>query len=473
MSDIKKEKKNDSTCAALVKEVNSKITITLSAKWKFYFNYLIIPAVMIFLMYFSYYLWAILVPFIISFFIAYILNPIVLWFEKYFKNKFVSIAVVYVLIFSISLILFVPLITNVITEISDIGNKMQVYSRSFQKIYKDTLNILKNSETVKFYEVFESALNNHVNSWKNSEVKESSEVSVQHENEPANSGEPSLKGKTAGLNHFNEYENSLLTKTALNTGEITVKETNEITLFSKFNQIIKNNPKIEGMIFGFAEVIKDYLLGFATSILYGVSDLFMALVHYAIVPLLCFYFLCDFQKICNGLGTLIPLNYRKQTIEMMREIDSVLGTFLRGQLIVCFIVGGGFSLCLFLIGIDFAFIIGPIAGVFNLIPYLGPVVAVFPSIFLAILKWGIAYTTIFKIIWIILLVVLVHIIDGFIMQPFIAGKSFDMHPLTLMFLLLVGWKLSGIIGMFLAIPAYGVGKVVIKYLKISFAHQEI
>ncbi|HNY11308.1 MAG TPA: AI-2E family transporter, partial [Candidatus Wallbacteria bacterium] len=399
-----------------------------------------------------YYLRQVFMLFVIAFFFAYILNPLVLIVQKAFKNKALSILSVYAVLFSMFLLLIVPAMTNIISEVSDIGVKMQRYSETFRSIYVTVIASIESSDTSGIIKELKKYYHSATGTNGTFEI-ETAPVSL-------------------NVNEIKRREGSEYAPwSADNTNESLLKpSTSEITLnyISKFQKLLKSNPQAQAFIMNTFDIIKDYLLDISLSILYGLMAFTIALVHYALVAILSFYFLEDFKSLWHGFCLKIPSHYRNKVISLTTEVDDVLGNFLRGQLIVCLIVGTTFSFSLFFIGVDFAFIIGPIAGFFNVIPYLGPIIALVSSLVIALLKWGLTKAMILKAMLIMISILTIHLIDAFGMQPYIADKSFNMHPLTLMLLLFIGLQIYGVLGMFLAIPIYGVGKVIHKEFKLVY-----
>jgi len=423
---------------------NDLFRVVFPVRWKSYVNWLLAIAAFLSL----YLLVDVLTPFVLAFFGAYVLNPVVVYFERLFKNKAAAIIIVYILLFGLFLILVIPLTTNIINEVGGIPEKMKTYGESFKKMYRNSVSAVDrfvSSESIKGWLNFigdgRDEKNGGVALPAGQRSEEPSAV-ASSDSKPVELNAPELLNYRGG--------------------------TAEARFLATMKSLMKDNPKAESFVLSSLEMVKDSIIATATAILMGILNLLFALIHYAIVPVLCFYFLEDFKLIWEGFSVSIPPKVRKKTVKMVTDIDIVLGTFLRGQLIVCLIVGTLFSVTLFFIGVDFALIIGPISGAFNIIPYLGPVVALVPSMVLALLKWGFTFVMVKKIILIFVLVILVHLIDAFLMQPMVAGQSFEIHSLTLMALLFIGFKVYGILGMFLAIPVYGVGKVIYRNFDFSY-----
>jgi predicted PurR-regulated permease PerM len=438
------------------------IVLALPSNFIFYIKRIFIPLIILGALLSVYFLSGIFILFFISFFFAYVINPLVLIVERYLKNKTISILTVYLVLFALLMALIIPAITNITSEISNLGNKMQKYSETFKGMYNN----------------FSKYLTDLLNSPFLKEIEEFLQKFIEPPSGDGNSSkehahQPEINGGSRQDDIYTDaggYEKNLLAA-YIPTGEVMLSNTSEISVryITHLNYFLKNNPKkIEAFIMSFFETLKGNIADFSSYLLMGLMNLTVILFRYALVPLLGYYYLSDFKNLWLGFQNSIPAKFKKQTVKLVEQLDEVLGTFLRGQLVICLIVGTGFSIALYLIDVDFAVIIGSISGIFNIIYYLGPAMAMIPSVLIAILKWGFTYKALYKIIFIVVSILIIHLIDAFIFQPFIAEKSFKMHPLTLMFLLFIGLQFYGLIGMFIAIPLYGVGKVVYKSFKIVY-----
>jgi predicted PurR-regulated permease PerM len=185
-----------------------------------------------------------------------------------------------------------------------------------------------------------------------------------------------------------------------------------------------------------------------------------------LVLMITFYCLVDFARIGRFLGILIPSAFRPRFLSIWEKVDSALGGFLRGQLIVCVIIGSLYSLALIALGMkQYSLLIGFAAGFGNLIPYVGPVIGAVPTI-LWVVFGGVYQTAGAKIIGVLavlLISVMIQTLDGFILQPRIVGKSAGLHPLVVIAALVVGAQF-GLGGLILAVPTAIVLRVILREL---------
>jgi predicted PurR-regulated permease PerM len=136
-------------------------------------------------------------------------------------------------------------------------------------------------------------------------------------------------------------------------------------------------------------------------------------------------------------------------LNVLNKIKKDLVGYLRGWILDSVIVGFLNIACFYLIGVHYAILLGIIAGISNLIPYVGPFFGVIPALLISLSQCG-DFRQAFPIIAVTL--ILVQLLDNIIIQPLCFSSTLDMHPVTVIFVLIIGNSLMGIIGMLLAIP---------------------
>jgi predicted PurR-regulated permease PerM len=173
------------------------------------------------------------------------------------------------------------------------------------------------------------------------------------------------------------------------------------------------------------------------------------------VPFILFYMFKDGRKFPLSVMRFLPSSYRAEGLNIIKETGETLGAYIQGQTLVCLAVGFMTFIGFLIIHLPYALLLGLILAVTNIIPYLGPFIGAAPAVFVGFLDSP------SKALLAIIVVVIVQQIDGNIMSPLIIGKRLDMHPLTIIVLLLVAGNLAGVLGMILAVPVYAVVKTVI------------
>lgn len=191
-------------------------------------------------------------------------------------------------------------------------------------------------------------------------------------------------------------------------------------------------------------------------------DLLIGAVGYTfkilLAPVFAFYFLRDLQLIKAKSMLLLPAAWRKDVADVLREINRVLVSFVRGYLSVAAIVGGMTAAGMALLGMEFAMMLGFFAGLTELIPYFGPALGAVPAICLALLhsQW--------MALKVFLVFLIIHQFEGYIISPKILGNKVGLHPLIVICSLFVGGELYGLTGMLLAVPVAAVCRVILKFV---------
>ncbi|MFZ5943345.1 MAG: AI-2E family transporter [Bacillota bacterium] len=204
--------------------------------------------------------------------------------------------------------------------------------------------------------------------------------------------------------------------------------------------------------------VENFLIDIFRSVAQGFVYFFTKIFDIILAPILAFYILKDFEAIKGWLLNLIPVSYQKDVITLGEQVDKVLKSFLRGHVIVAVLVGVLTSLGLSLVGMEFALVLGLVAGVFNIIPYFGALFGIIPAVALALLQSK------KMALYVFLIMISIQQLEGNIISPRILGKSLGLHPLVIIMALLAGGHLLGVTGMILAVPLAGILKVIITFI---------
>ena len=198
----------------------------------------------------------------------------------------------------------------------------------------------------------------------------------------------------------------------------------------------------------------------------AVTNFMGSVSHLLLIPFATFYILMDYDTYQEALISLIPKNRKKEVMSLLTEIDVMLKQYIKGQIIVCFIIGTS-TVAMSLLQIPYALIIGTFAGCIDVIPYIGVIVSLLPAVLLALMKSPIHAVLTLGILYFI------HWLEGHVIIPNIMGQSVKLPPLTIIIALIIGLEVMGIIGMFLAVPIAAVLRVVIEfYIKKRIEKEE-
>lgn len=182
----------------------------------------------------------------------------------------------------------------------------------------------------------------------------------------------------------------------------------------------------------------------------------------ALVPVLLFYFMLEYPKLSGRVMHVVPSVYRPWMKSFIARVDVSLGGFVRGQLLIAFLFGLIMTLGLWIIGIPYAVVLGPVSGFANLVPYLGVVVGLVPAFFIALWVGGFTMEGLGLCGAIVLLFLVIQTLDGYVFQPKILGPSVGLHPLWIMVALSLGQQTMGVVGMILAVPTAAVLRVLLE-----------
>ncbi len=172
------------------------------------------------------------------------------------------------------------------------------------------------------------------------------------------------------------------------------------------------------------------------------------LVTLAIVPFVTYFVLAEGDSALKKTIERIPNKYFEMSLMVLNRISNDLVGYLRGWILDSLIIGLLSIAGYLLIGIDYAIMIGIVAGVANLVPYLGPIAGAVPALVVSLTQYG----DFSKALPIAIVTLSIQMIDNIIVQPICFAKTVDMHPVTVIFVLIIGNELLGIAGMLLAIP---------------------
>ena len=179
---------------------------------------------------------------------------------------------------------------------------------------------------------------------------------------------------------------------------------------------------------------------------------------YILSPIITLYLLADWKGLGDGFYRIIPQRWRMEWRRLWQDINHVIRQFVRGDLVVAVIVGLMIGVGVKLVGMEYALLIGLICGVFDLIPYFGPVIGAVPAVLLALTKSpGMALK-------VALVIFIVQQLEGNVISPKLMGESVGLHPLWVVFALLACGEIAGVWGMFLAVPLAAVIRVVFNHI---------
>ncbi|MHC5226227.1 AI-2E family transporter [Ignatzschineria sp. LJL83] len=193
------------------------------------------------------------------------------------------------------------------------------------------------------------------------------------------------------------------------------------------------------------------------SLIFAIAGLVMSLF---LVPMITFYVMRDWSKITEKTETLIPRSIFPQTMSFLQEANFMLSSFLRGQMTVMFCLACIYGIGLTIVGVEYSLVIGMIAGLISFIPYVGATSGVLMGLLVAWFQYG----TLTHLALVGVVFGIGQLMESFVLTPILIGDKLGMHPIAVVFALMVGGSLFGFLGILLALPACAVLMVALRRL---------
>lgn len=207
-----------------------------------------------------------------------------------------------------------------------------------------------------------------------------------------------------------------------------------------------------------ADTLQETVTGIITGLTSWISTITGVILSIVIVPFILFYLLKDGEKLPDYFLKLLPPRFREDTKEVLKEADQQLGAYIQGQLIVAFCIGVMVYIGFLIIGMDYALLLGALAMVTSVVPYIGPAIAIAPAAIIALV------TSPFMLVKLAIVWTVVQLVEGNLISPQVMGKTLFIHPVTIIFVLLTAGSLFGIVGVILGIPMYALLRVIVSHM---------
>ena len=179
-----------------------------------------------------------------------------------------------------------------------------------------------------------------------------------------------------------------------------------------------------------------------------------------ISPVVAFYMLRDWPDFTDKLFALVPQKHKKTVADGVKQVNRIIAGYLRGQVLVCLTLGSFYSFGLWLVGLELGLMVGFLAGLISFIPYVGSISGFLMAMVLVITQYG----TLPKIIAVIAVFAIGQFLEGNFLTPKLVGENIGLHPVWVMFALLAGGVLLGLLGMIIAVPVAACLGVFLRYL---------
>lgn len=242
----------------------------------------------------------------------------------------------------------------------------------------------------------------------------------------------------------------------MNTVDEKAREILRDPIFAQFQTQIDNySDKLMSTLTDFIQNFSKSTISSVGKIVSAVANVVVAIVTF---PFILFFLLKDGRHLAPYMSRVLPNRWRKPTLDVIAEMNEQVSSYIRGQLTVALAVAVLFIIGFSIIGLDYAVTLGIVAGVLNMIPYLGSFLAMIPAIFLGIVAGPV------MLLKVIVVFVIEQTIEGRVVSPLVLGSQLSIHPVTILLVLLTSGKLFGLLGVVFGIPVYAAGKVLLTHL---------
>ncbi|EEK83190.1 hypothetical protein bcere0010_31380 [Bacillus cereus ATCC 4342] len=220
----------------------------------------------------------------------------------------------------------------------------------------------------------------------------------------------------------------------------------------------------ENLNINVANMVKDYTVDFTKSLssvtgnVTGfLSTITEVVLTFVMVPFILFYLLKDGEQLPNHFLKFISEQRRPAAMRILDDMHYAISSYIRGQIIVSLFIGIMLLIGYLIIGIKYAVLLAILAMIVNIVPYVGPIIAITPALIIAFID---SPAMVLKVI---IVMMVVQLAEGKFISPQVMGKKLDIHPITIIFIILTAGNLFGIMGVILAIPGYAILKVLVTH----------
>lgn len=202
-----------------------------------------------------------------------------------------------------------------------------------------------------------------------------------------------------------------------------------------------------------------------TSVIELVPKAFSRILSFIIFLFAAFYFLKEGRSMVDKALNFIPADYRVETDILIRRINVVLSGYLRGQIFIVLFISAVLFLALSIMGIQFALILAVFSGIAEIVPIIGPIVATTVTVIVALLTGSSNFNI--SPIQVGFIIIAIYFIlrqfQDYVVNPYVMGRITKLHPLIILFSVIAGEHVAGILGLILAVPIAGIIKIIFEY----------
>ncbi len=192
------------------------------------------------------------------------------------------------------------------------------------------------------------------------------------------------------------------------------------------------------------------------------------LMNLLLIPVVTFYLLRDWDTLVVKVRDLLPRRIEPTVSKLAREVDTVLGAFVRGQLYVMLALGSIYSIGLWITGLDLALLIGMSAGLVSFVPYLGSIVGIVTACVAALVQ----FHDFIRLVPVAVVFIIGQSMEGMVLTPMLVGDKIGLHPVAVMFAVLAGGQLFGFLGILLALPVASIIMVLLRHVHDLYRYSD-
>lgn len=228
---------------------------------------------------------------------------------------------------------------------------------------------------------------------------------------------------------------------------------------------ITNSVSVDSLFEKFGVVVSTGVVQSGTWLFEYIGKISTLVIHLIVVPFMLFYMLLDGPKMIAIVSNIAPVKYRKSAKELLKKMSEQLHSYVVGQLIVYASVGLMILVGYTIIGVPYALLLALVFVVINCVPLVGVFLGAIPAVIVALMESPLMALSV------VIVIVVAHQIDAHLISPLIMGKKLNIHPLTIIVVVLIGGTFLGLTGLIFALPFYVLLKVIVVHsLEIYKTH---
>ena len=194
------------------------------------------------------------------------------------------------------------------------------------------------------------------------------------------------------------------------------------------------------------------------------------LANLVLIPVVAFYLLRDWNIMIARIRDLLPRSRADQIVSLAKECHDVLGAFVRGQLLVMLALGVIYSAGLMLVGLELGLLIGLMAGLAAIVPYMGFIIGIGAALVAGLFQFG---GDLYPMIGIVVVFMVGQALEGMVLTPLLVGDRIGLHPVAVIFAILAGGELFGFTGVLLALPLAAVIMVLVRHVQDLYKDSQV